>query len=94
MANDAKTTDPKEIHPNLPGNGLSDTSRDALIKQQDSLIESLGAFRFALARIDLLEGQRRLLRDMLCDCRECVEKHGREALMRLLDRTLETTSGD
>jgi hypothetical protein len=66
-------------------------SIDQLKKRSDSLIENIGALRFSVARIELLDGYRALLRDLLADCRVIVAAHGHKTLLKKIDRAMTET---
>lgn len=60
-------------------------------KVDDSLLESMVAFRFSIDRIELLDGYRKLLRDILEDARVVVAAHGTKLLVKRIDRVLGET---
>jgi hypothetical protein len=50
--------------------------------QADSLIENNGALRSSMNRIEVLEGYRRLLRDLLHECRRALIRQSNKAIQR------------
>lgn len=64
---------------------------DQLRQRADSLIENIGAFRYSLARNELLDGYRLLFRDLLADCRIPLEADGHTILVRQIDKVLKDT---
>lgn len=77
-------------------------SIEELKRRADSLMENIGALRFSAARIELLDGYRTLLRDLLADARVHVEANVKTAadpeaakatrtLMKRIDKALKET---
>lgn len=99
MANDAKITRRAHIPENLQGRDATETGQDAigtmtmeqLNRQQDSLLQSVGAFRYTLRRMELLDGYRRLFRDLVSDLRVVVDAHGPKPLVKRIDKALKET---
>lgn len=100
MANDAKITRRAHIPENLQGRDAAETGQDDTIgtmtmeqlnRQQDSLLQSVGAFRYTLRRMELLDGYRRLFRDLVADLRVVVDAHGPKPLVKRIDKALKET---
>lgn len=60
-------------------------------KVDDSLLESMVAFRFSIEQIEKLDGYRKLLRDILEDARVVVAAHGPKPLVKRIDKALGET---
>lgn len=60
-------------------------------KRTDSVIENISVLRLSLSRIEMLDGYRKLLRDMLEDARVVVDAHGPKALVKKIDKALKDT---
>lgn len=60
-------------------------------KVDDSLLESMVAFRFSIEQIEKLDGYRKLLRDILEDARVVVAAHGTKMLVKRIDKALGET---
>ncbi len=71
-------------------NDITPMSDDEIRRRTESLIENIGALRFALSRIEILEGYERLARDLLADCQEIVSEHS-EALAKRITKALNHT---
>jgi hypothetical protein len=61
---------------------------EELRRQADSLIESVGAFQFTLARIAYLEGYRGRLRAILKECQTSLQASGNAGLVARIDTIL------
>jgi hypothetical protein len=66
-------------------------SVEQLRKRSDSLVENIGALRFSVERIELLDRCRLALREVVLDCRVVVEAHGHKALVKKIDAILTET---
>lgn len=67
---------------------------DQLRKQADSLIESVGAFQFSLARIAQLEGYRERLETILRECQEVLAPTGNTGLVARIATILREHTDD
>lgn len=95
MVIDGKKAFRAHVQQDLSGGGgidLAALSTADLKKSADSAVQDIKAFRFAITRIELLDGYRKLMRDMLEDCRVVVDAHGTKAMVKKIDKVLRETA--
>lgn len=88
MANFGKTPKSSFVPQSIQDDGITVSE---LRQMSDSLIENIGALRFSIQRIEVLDGYRLLMRDLLADCRVVVDAHGPKSLVRKIDKVLKDT---
>ena len=74
------------------GDVMDDLAVEQLRQRADSLRENIGALRFSVARIELLDGYRLLCRDLLADCRIPLAAYGQRDLVKSIDKLLKDTN--
>lgn len=88
----AKRKDVREdVQGNQSVNNMEHWDTEEIQKRTDSVIENISVLRLSLSRIEMLDGYRKLLRDMLEDARVVVDAHGPKALVKKIDKALKDT---
>lgn len=79
MVTDGTKAKRKDVQQDLQVAEVITADLEEIKERTDSVIENIGALRFALGRIALLE-------DLLADARVIVDAHGPKALIKKIDK--------
>lgn len=96
MVNTRAKTNGEDLRQDVSGminaaDAMNSISIEELHRRSDSLIENIGALRFSVARIELLNGHRLALRGVIEECKILADEYGSKALIKRINQTLKDT---